>query len=90
MDVRIRQLNEKLDYAGGIVEVLREQLSERHSLGLEWMIIVLIAVEVGFEIMRQIRERGLREREEYEGWKAKREREMDEEYQEYLKSKGRV
>lgn len=35
--VRIRQLNEKLDYANEMAAVLRERLSERHGLVLEWM-----------------------------------------------------
>jgi len=35
--VRIRQLNEKLDYANEMAGVLRERLSERHGLVLEWM-----------------------------------------------------
>ena len=50
--IRIKLLNEKMDYAGEIAEVLRERLSEKHGLFLEWMIIVLIAVEVGFEVLR--------------------------------------
>jgi uncharacterized Rmd1/YagE family protein len=81
--VRIRQLNEKLDYAGGIVEVLRERLSERHSLGLEWMIIVLIAVEVGFELMRMWKERETdkSDEERYRKWLEKKQREADAEYQ---------
>ncbi|KAF3914860.1 hypothetical protein ABW20_dc0105411 [Dactylellina cionopaga] len=49
--VRIRQLNEKLDYASEMAAVLRERLSERHGLVLEWMIIILITIEVGFEIL---------------------------------------
>jgi uncharacterized Rmd1/YagE family protein len=83
VDVRIRQLNQKLDYAGGIVEVLREQLSEKHSLGLEWMIIALIAVEVGFELLRLYREHEREKSEEvlYERWKKAKERENDLEWQ---------
>ncbi|EXJ85754.1 hypothetical protein A1O1_06122 [Capronia coronata CBS 617.96] len=50
--IRIKVLNEKMDYASEIVSVLRERLSEKHGLSLEWMIIVLIAVEVGFEVLR--------------------------------------
>lgn len=50
--IRIKLLNEKMDYAGEIAEVLRERLSEKHGLFLEWTIIVLIAIEVGFEILR--------------------------------------
>ncbi|KAJ6260471.1 hypothetical protein Dda_4697 [Drechslerella dactyloides] len=48
---RIRQLNAKLDYASETAAVLREQLSERHGLVLEWMIIILITIEVLFEIL---------------------------------------
>lgn len=83
VDVRIRQLNEKLDYASGIVEVMREQLSERHSLGLEWMIIILIAVEVGFEIIRIWKARDEVELREYERWKQRKEMEADAEYQKW-------
>jgi required for meiotic nuclear division protein 1 len=55
--VRIKTLNEKMDYAQEIASVLRERLSERHGLVLEWMIIALIAVEVGFEILRLWKEK---------------------------------
>ena len=50
--VRIKLLNEKMDYAQEIASVLRERLSETHGLRLEWIIILLIAVEVGFEVIR--------------------------------------
>ena len=53
---RIKVLNQKMDYSQEIVSVLREQLSEKHSLRLEWIIIALIAVEVGFEIRREWKE----------------------------------
>lgn len=54
--IRIKVLNEKMDYAQEIATVLRERLSEKHGLFLEWTIIVLIAIEVGFEILRLWRE----------------------------------
>ncbi|KAI5202884.1 DUF155-domain-containing protein [Aureobasidium subglaciale] len=57
VDVRIKVLNEKMDYAGEIASVLRERLSEKHSTGLEWLIIFLISIEVGFELWRIWRER---------------------------------
>ncbi|KAI9749646.1 MAG: hypothetical protein M4579_006795 [Chaenotheca gracillima] len=55
--VRIKVLNEKMDYAQEIASVLRERLSEKHGLVLEWMIIALITIEVGFEILRLWKER---------------------------------
>jgi required for meiotic nuclear division protein 1 len=50
--VRIKVLNEKMDYAQEIASVLRETLSERHNLRLEWGIIILIFIEVVFEFSR--------------------------------------
>ncbi|KAH8692667.1 YagE family protein [Talaromyces proteolyticus] len=55
--IRIKLLNEKMDYAQEIASVLRERLSETHGLRLEWIIILLIAVEVGFEVLRLWSER---------------------------------
>ncbi|KAK2733058.1 hypothetical protein FQN57_002319 [Myotisia sp. PD_48] len=55
--IRIKVLNEKMDYAQEIASVLRERLSETHGLRLEWTIILLIAVEVGFEVLRLWKER---------------------------------
>jgi uncharacterized Rmd1/YagE family protein len=55
--IRIKTLNEKMDYAQEIASVLRERLSEKHGLVLEWTIIALIAVEVGFEVLRLWKER---------------------------------
>jgi uncharacterized Rmd1/YagE family protein len=51
--IRIKVLNEKMDYAQEIASVLRETLSERHNLRLEWGIIVLIFIEVLFEITQR-------------------------------------
>lgn len=45
---RIKTLNERMDYASEIASVLREQLSGQHGTRLEWIIIVLITVEVVF------------------------------------------
>ena len=60
--LRIKALNEKMDYSQEIASVLRERLSERHGLVLEWTIITLIAVEVGFEILRLWKEGWLEEK----------------------------
>ncbi|KAL8919398.1 MAG: hypothetical protein Q9172_004990 [Xanthocarpia lactea] len=62
--VRIKVLNGKLDYATEIAEVLRGQLSERHGVRLEWIIILLITVEVGFAVRQEVKE--YRERRELE------------------------
>lgn len=50
--VRIKVLNEKIGFAQEIASVLRESLSEKHGLRLEWAIILLIAVEVVLEFYR--------------------------------------
>lgn len=52
VSIRIRTLNQKMDYAQEISTVLREMSSEKHSTRLEVIIIVLIAVEVLFELRR--------------------------------------
>ncbi|KAF2835820.1 hypothetical protein M501DRAFT_961215 [Patellaria atrata CBS 101060] len=56
INVRIKSLNDKMDYAQEIATVLRERLSESHGLLLEWLIIALISVEVLFELLRQYKE----------------------------------
>lgn len=63
MDVRSRIsiLNRKIDYAHETVSVLREMTTERHSTRLEVIIILLIAVEVFFELRRVYKE-------EWGGW----------------------
>lgn len=55
-NVRIKVLNEKMDYAQEIASVLRQQLSERHGVRLEWIIILLITVEVGFAVRQEVKE----------------------------------
>lgn len=52
VNVRIRTLNQKMDYASEIASVLRETSSEQHGTRLEMIIILLIAVEVIFELRR--------------------------------------
>lgn len=52
VSVRIRTLNQKMDYAQEIASVLREMSSEQHGTRLEMIIILLIAVEVIFELRR--------------------------------------
>lgn len=55
--IRIKLLNEKMDYAQEIASVLRERLSETHGLRLEWIIIILIGLEISFEVVRLWKER---------------------------------
>ena len=53
---RIKVLNGRLDYASEIAAVLREQLGEKHSHLLEWIIIWLIVVEVVYGSLHLWRE----------------------------------
>ena len=55
-NIRIKTLNEKMDYAQEIASVLREHLSEAHGVRLEWIIILLITVEVVFALQREFKE----------------------------------
>lgn len=59
--VRIKLLNDKIGFAQEIAAVLREQLSEKHGLRLEWAIIALIAVEVVLECYRHWTDRAERD-----------------------------
>ncbi|KAG5924653.1 hypothetical protein E4U42_004570 [Claviceps africana] len=56
VNVRIRALNQKMDYAQEIATVLRELSSEQHGTRLELIIILLIFVEVVFELRRIVLE----------------------------------
>ena len=56
INIRIKVLNEKMDYAQEIASVLRQHLSEAHGVRLEWIIIALIAVEVFFALQREVKE----------------------------------
>ncbi|KAJ3221761.1 hypothetical protein HK099_003151 [Clydaea vesicula] len=48
---RIAICNKKLDYANELAEVLRNHLHEEHSIRLEWIIIILISVEIVFNVI---------------------------------------
>jgi uncharacterized Rmd1/YagE family protein len=48
---RTRVMNEKLNHCMELVELLSSHLSDRHHVRLEWMIIVLIMIEVVIEIL---------------------------------------
>jgi len=51
---RTKVMNEKLNLCSEMVEMLRSHLNERHGHRLEWMIIVLITIEILFEIIRLV------------------------------------
>ncbi|XP_050520023.1 required for meiotic nuclear division protein 1 homolog [Daktulosphaira vitifoliae] len=51
ISTRLKVMNMKLNHCLELVELLSHHLSDRHHIRLEWMIIVLIMVEVGFEIL---------------------------------------
>lgn len=55
---RIGVFNKKLDYANEIAEVLRNHLHEKHSLNLEWCIIILISVEILFSTLGYVERLG--------------------------------
>lgn len=44
-------MNEKLNHCVELAELVSFNLNDAHHIRLEWMIIVLIMVEVGFEIL---------------------------------------
>lgn len=47
-------MNEKLNHCVELVSILSSHLSDRHHVRLEWMIIILIMVEVVFETLHYI------------------------------------
>jgi uncharacterized Rmd1/YagE family protein len=62
--VRIKTLNDKMTYAQevvnvaqGVLDISEKMSSEKHSTRLEWIIIILIAIEVGFELWRLHKEK---------------------------------
>ncbi|KAI8817962.1 uncharacterized protein EV422DRAFT_499524 [Fimicolochytrium jonesii] len=53
---RISIFNKKLDYANELTEVIRSHLHTQHSMGLEWAIVILIMIEVGFQVFHTYRD----------------------------------
>uniref|UniRef100_A0A3Q3K574 DUF155 domain-containing protein n=1 Tax=Monopterus albus TaxID=43700 RepID=A0A3Q3K574_MONAL len=51
---RVNVVNEKLEHCTQLTDLMRSHLSEKHSLRLEWMIVILITIEVMFEIAKMI------------------------------------
>lgn len=48
---RTRVMNEKINDCLSLIELVTNHLNDKHHVRLEWMIIILIMVEVGFEIL---------------------------------------
>ncbi|EZA60374.1 Glutathione synthetase [Ooceraea biroi] len=51
---RTRVMNERLNHCVELVSILSSHLSDRHHVRLEWMIIILIMVEVAFEVVHYV------------------------------------
>ncbi|KAJ7342052.1 hypothetical protein JRQ81_008459 [Phrynocephalus forsythii] len=51
---RVKVVNEKLQHCTELTDLMRNHLSERHALRLEWMIVILITIEVLFELSRML------------------------------------
>lgn len=51
---RTKVMNEKLNHCVELADLVSSHLSDRHHVRLEWMIIILIMVEVGFEIIHYL------------------------------------
>ncbi|XP_076181064.1 required for meiotic nuclear division protein 1 homolog isoform X2 [Ptiloglossa arizonensis] len=51
---RTKVINEKLNHCVELVGILSSHLSDCHHIRLEWMIIILIMVEVAFEILHYV------------------------------------
>lgn len=48
---RTKVMNEKINHCVELAELVSHNLNDAHHIRLEWMIIILIMVEVGFEIL---------------------------------------
>nr|XP_022907913.1 required for meiotic nuclear division protein 1 homolog [Onthophagus taurus] len=51
---RTRVMNEKINHCVELIELLSSHLSDNHHVRLEWMVIVLIMIEVGFESLHYV------------------------------------
>ncbi|ENN71659.1 required for meiotic nuclear division protein 1 homolog [Dendroctonus ponderosae] len=51
---RSKVMNEKINHCVALIELLSHHLSDKHHVRLEWFIIILIMVEVLFEIVHYI------------------------------------
>jgi len=48
---RIRITNEKIQHCAELLDLVTNHLNDNHHVRLEWFIIILIMIEVGFEVM---------------------------------------
>lgn len=51
---RVKVVNEKLQHCTELTDLMRNHLNEKRALRLEWMIVILITIEVMFELARFI------------------------------------
>lgn len=51
---RTSVMNEKLNNCCELMNLLSAHINDRHHIRLEWMIIILISIEVAFEIARLV------------------------------------
>ncbi|KAM7347080.1 required for meiotic nuclear division protein 1 homolog [Cochliomyia hominivorax] len=51
---RTKVMNEKINHCVELAELISHNLNEAHNTRLEWMIIILIMIEVGFEIIHYV------------------------------------
>lgn len=51
---RTKVMNEKINHCAELAELISHNLNEAHNTRLEWMIIILIMIEVGFEIIHYV------------------------------------
>ncbi|XP_006140072.1 required for meiotic nuclear division protein 1 homolog [Tupaia chinensis] len=49
---RVKVMNEKLQHCMELTDLMRNHLNEKRALRLEWMIVILITIEVMFELAR--------------------------------------
>lgn len=49
---RVKVMNEKLQHCMELTDLMRNHLTEKRALRLEWMIVILITIEVMFELGR--------------------------------------
>lgn len=48
---RTKVMNEKINDCLSLIELVSHHLNDKHHIRLEWMIIILIMIEVGFECL---------------------------------------